>query len=299
MISEAVPAAPLVPAAGLGLAALALVLSYLVAMGLLNAWGATIGRAMVWLAGKLRRIGFSVLGKHIGLGFLADVVMSVDNQIKHWLGAWALASAHGFTWCLNSASWLIRETLTQVEGIARDLYHVAVAATVTLPEKIIEKAIRLAGHATHAALATLRRIIARDIAAIRHLTHRAQVRAAHALDVAEHAGAWARPRFRRDEAAIRRLGKRLDRISGKVAPIAFAGLVSAALARLGLKWLRCSKHKRFSKNVCGMDANLLESLLLDTTAIVGAISVVAMARELQEIEPQAVRLIRGFVRELP
>jgi hypothetical protein len=46
-----------------------------------------------------------------------------------------------------------------------------------------------------------------------------------------------------------------------LASTAFAGAVAIALQRLGGSWIRCNRWNRIGKQVCGVDANLIEGLL--------------------------------------
>lgn len=96
------------------------------------------------------------------------------------------------------------------------------------------------------------------------------------------------------EAVKKRLGKvtKLGTIAGLI------GLTAGVLGKLGLGWLRCARVGRVGRAVCGMNDGLLESLLADALLVVGAISIVEFAKELQTVEDEVVRALRGFVREL-
>lgn len=78
-----------------------------------------------------------------------------------------------------------------------------------------------------------------------------------------------------------------------------AGLVgvgAAVLGRLGLGWVKCSRVSRVGKQVCGMDTSLLDSLLADTLLIVGTLSLVEFAHEMQAVIGEADSLTRRFFR---
>jgi hypothetical protein len=77
-----------------------------------------------------------------------------------------------------------------------------------------------------------------------------------------------------------------------------AGLMLKFLVRK-FPYLFCRNSTNALKQVCGMDNLLLDALLLETTAIVGAISVVQFAKDLQEVEDEAVSLMRRLIQELP
>ena len=78
--------------------------------------------------------------------------------------------------------------------------------------------------------------------------------------------------------------------------VAFAGAVALALSRLGLGWVRCSKVGRVGRNVCGMDDGLLESLLADSLLILGTLSLVTFAEEMQDVTGAIVAPIQTFWR---
>jgi hypothetical protein len=86
---------------------------------------------------------------------------------------------------------------------------------------------------------------------------------------------------------------------GKAAGVgAFLLLLAKSLEKMGANWIRCSNSKRYGKSICGMDSSLLEGLIADALLIVGAISIVEFAKELQAIEGVTVAGLRKFVREI-
>ena len=77
--------------------------------------------------------------------------------------------------------------------------------------------------------------------------------------------------------------------------IGLAG-VAAGLLRLGLGWLKCNNVEKTARQICGMDTNLLESLLADALVVASAVSLVEFARELVPVTEAAVEPIRLFWR---
>lgn len=75
-----------------------------------------------------------------------------------------------------------------------------------------------------------------------------------------------------------------------------AGLVIAALAKIGLGWARCSKVGRVGRSVCGMNADYLDDLLAASLAIFGTISLVEVAKEMQGITDEVTSAVRIFTR---
>lgn len=93
--------------------------------------------------------------------------------------------------------------------------------------------------------------------------------------------------------------KRLRRLERLTAAGVAVGAVAAALAKLGVGWIRCRKVGRVGRQICGMDEGLLESLLGDAVAIFSVVSVVEFAKELRAVEDEAVTIMGKLVREWP
>lgn len=79
---------------------------------------------------------------------------------------------------------------------------------------------------------------------------------------------------------------------------ALTGVVAVVLSRLGLGWARCTKVGQMGKGVCSMNSGLLDALLLDTTLILSAISIVELAESLLAVEDELVGLVQRGFREL-
>ena len=111
---------------------------------------------------------------------------------------------------------------------------------------------------------------------------------------------WDIPRlWKRTRALEREIGRLGHRIRGArtvIGASVFVGLLVAALAKMGLGWIRCSRVKSTGKRLCGMDAGLLDSLLTDTLLIAGTLSLVEFAREMVGVTDTAVRPITTFWR---
>lgn len=77
-----------------------------------------------------------------------------------------------------------------------------------------------------------------------------------------------------------------------------AFMVGTALRRLGLGWARCTNIGKYGRAVCRTDFDLLEDMILGTIAIVGTVSLVETAKDLQGITEGAVDFTRSLIREL-
>lgn len=105
------------------------------------------------------------------------------------------------------------------------------------------------------------------------------------------------PRLGRLERKAKAQGARLSRVEAKLGAKTFTALVAGALTTLGIRWIRCTNFKKASKQVCGMDTDLLNSLLGATLLLTSAISLEQLARELQEPTDLVTEAMRSLVRE--
>jgi hypothetical protein len=105
-----------------------------------------------------------------------------------------------------------------------------------------------------------------------------------------------RDQVRGAEDSLGRLWKRVRGETRTIGISAGVALVTAALSRLGLGRLGCLNRKNALKTVCGMNPNLLESLLADTLLILGTLSLVEFATEMVDVTAAAVTPIQTFWR---
>jgi hypothetical protein len=102
---------------------------------------------------------------------------------------------------------------------------------------------------------------------------------------------------RQGERAAESTWKYLRSHPWNAATTAFAGAVAIAIGRLGGGWIRCSNWNKIGRGVCRMNPSQIESLLAGTLAIVGTISIVEFAKELQAIVGEGELAIHGLIRE--
>ena len=105
------------------------------------------------------------------------------------------------------------------------------------------------------------------------------------------------PRIGSLERRAKAQGKRLANVERKLGALTFTALVAAALTKLGAGWLRCTNVRKTGKRVCGMDTDLLETMLGATLLLTSAISLEQLARELQEPTELVTKALHSLVRE--
>lgn len=268
--------APVAPAIGEGVGAVMLLLAWAVAFGLLYVYRSTLGRVVLAVADRIENVGISTrFGSIHPLGPLADALRWVDTQIRDGLGVAVASTQRGATWLFHTLKAQLRDLGEQIGGLAYDVSH-ALDRTITV---VIPRTVGRAERRGARALGKVRTIALATAAAI-----------AHELPQLRH-------RVAEGERLARRLGRRVKSLERRFAPAAFATLVVAALARLGLSVLRCPKFLKAAKTTCRMDPSLLETMLLDTTLILGAISLVEFAHELQSVVEPVESGIRHLIRE--
>lgn len=107
---------------------------------------------------------------------------------------------------------------------------------------------------------------------------------------------WVRGRLGGIERDLGGLRKRVGALEKVGIGAGIAAAVAVALSRLGLGWVRCPRVTKAGRQVCGMNADLLDSLLADTLLIAGTVSLVEFAQGMQGITAEITPAIRAFWR---
>lgn len=233
------------------------------------------------------------------LGFLNKGQRWVWNQlvavVSRAAGASIRALADWF-WALEGlAADAARSVASLAETVADAFEH---ALTVTVPHAI-KRAVTYEAGLRRIADEQLRRY-ARGIDRLVRDHVLPRVRAAEkAITVTiprEFQRAWARDRAiagRIPHALTRRLS-RLEKITTVVA---IGGVVVRVLARR-FPWLFCRKTNLIGKRLCGLDADLLDAVLLGTLVVWSGFSIVEAVKDLQKIEDEALAVMKSIIREL-
>lgn len=136
---------------------------------------------------------------------------------------------------------------------------------------------------------------------LRHLTHATTVALPRDIARVRHRERWAEKQLWKvrdrakslEDGAIKTWEWIRDHPDGAITG-AFAGAVAIALTRLGLDSIRCrSLRNLYNNRGCNMWSEL-EGLLAAATLVVGALSLVEMAREEQKVVGEAAKIVRGF-----
>jgi hypothetical protein len=240
-------------------------------------------------------------------GAVLAAVSWIVRYVTHYL---SVAAAHSIgtvaNWIHGLTAW-VAHVGAAAEDFAVDVEH-AIGRIVhnEIPAAVHRATVpiwRGIDHLEHDAARLAARLKAFQVGIDRLLTHRVLP----AIRAAEHAIAVTIPhelgRIRARERALERdlahpSRAWLKRIWTAGWILVGAGLMLKLLARK-FPYLFCRNTTNALKSVCGLDSSLLDSLLLDGLAIVGAISVVEFAEALQEIEGEAVSILGTLIKEMP
>jgi hypothetical protein len=289
------------PAAA-ALADLGVLLALAILIGLSYAYRYSLGAAIVALAAAIGSLRINTpFGSFRLLGFVADALTAIDNSIRHALGrgiadmqaVWndcVSFTATAVHWIGHEIAALAHDTAQAVEGL-----HVS---SVTNVYKRVNPGLAARVGALAATVAALAHRIA-------HLPTNTITKVVHEVPAVTHAvsvpdiGAIPRtiPSVKELERATADGLARIKNAAKRLGPTAILGLLVGALATVGGNWIRCSKAGRWGRNICGMNENLLEGLIADALLVVGALSIVEFAKELQAIETEVVKGVSFGIRE--
>ena len=280
---------------------LGVLLALVVLVGLSFGYRYSLGALLQTLVLALNAIRLpSLLGGGRIFGVIADALDKLDHAIRHALGrgvtdmqaAWNDAvsyTAYAVGWIGKELANLTHDTAQAIEGL-----HVT---QVTNVYKRVAPRIDYRVGALVAELAALKARVARVAEREAHWAKSKVIVIERAVAV-PNVGAIPRtiPRVgeleREAEAALRRARE----LARRFGPAVILGTIVAAIARLGFGWVRCAKVGRAGRQVCGMNEDLLASLLADTLLVVGTVSLLEFAREMQLVTRDAVGPIKAFWR---
>lgn len=232
---------------------------------------------------------------------------SIEKRINSRMAQAARGVEGGIAATWHALAYLIEQTGEAIWDAtrlgARALWLVEVKYPLKVLEALAHKGISAAGVVTKTYPTVAKRITVvqkvdrASLARLGRSLHALEARVAALPHIGAGTIALPFPRLGSLERRARAQAGRLGRVEHKLGALTFTALVAAALARLGAGWLRCTNTRRAGKALCGMDANLLESLLAGALIISGSFSIRDFALGMEQIGDEAVGAITGFVRE--
>ena len=290
-----------VPAAGaaalyaIGLFAL---LGTMVAVGMQKAWAETLGSFLRHLAGWIDVKIPLGLGRSIHpFGSVSKLIRAADTQVFNAFGYLILKGETASAWCFSTAGNILAWMAAEIADLARDVLAYAQRTAVgTIPLEI-GKLRRTVLDRLHGIDRTLGRIEAQARAQLKRLQVGIDRLTARLEKTLTHAIAGVRARVGSLERTGTKTAKRVGALEKKWAIPAVTAVVATALARLGLRWIRCGNVTKAGKRICGMDANMLEALLGETLLLTSSLSIVEFTKALQEPTELVTDGLRSFIRE--
>lgn len=296
-----------IPEAVLIVGAFFLFVCALILRGLLASYNYSLGSAFSWLATHLRvRIP---LPFHKGVtvnfgspfGVLNDVIVQTMQA-----GIRDTEKYLAYTW--HAAEKLLRYTTEAIDYLARETAQTFEwLANVKLPKwaKVLLAGAFPVGLLTRLiaqAVQHLRPTVIKTVKVIEHAIPGRIVQVFKFAGAAVLPGVLGLPKIRGDITNLwkwrTKAEKRLHKVEGLFAAGVFAAVLANALG-VATRCIRRGNLGKTARSVCGMDGNLLDSLLTDALAIVGVLSVVEFANELRAVEDEALSIMGKLVREFP
>ena len=240
---------------------------------------------------KLAGIGIKFVGHPFG--FLHGVDQSVKNFLTGVMAGCERAMVHSFGALLWKFYDLVGLMIKTVYDTNTAIDNIWARLTRDIPRTIHQTIVKPVTN-------VVRTTVAITKAQFSHLTHRVDslaARIAHLTVAAGHAVAAPFPRIGHLEREVANDAKRLGKLEKKLGAVALAGLVTAALTRLGLGALRCSGAKRMAKNACRSDLGWLDELFAGAVAIIGTASLIEFIKDAQAVEDEAISSLHLFIRE--
>jgi hypothetical protein len=299
-----------------------ILLALLVSMGYAATARSVAGGFASWMPGWLKKAAFFALP-------LADQVIRLTKYLTHELGThFAAIEAQGVKWFHDLAHYVDVVgywSLYWPVGLFHEVVHLT---TVTIPRMIHAKTAPIqrqadAAEAQAKAAAGVAHSFPKVAKANSHvpeLTRVERVAMPHAgewdwlhrhwkgvrnavLGAVAVAGALTHPGSIPWENPfsewVKQNKKRLSRLELLLGATGAAALVARALGGVTVNCVRKGNIGKVARRLCGLDGALVDLLLLETTLIVGAVSVVEFAEALLVIEDEALKIAHTLIKEFP
>lgn len=299
----AAPAAAEVPVLAYLVVGLLALLGWVVCRGLRGVWIITFGLMFTALADVLK---FDKAFIHFDFGGpIRALNATVLNAITHTGQKFEHTAGYFFHGAAVIQGWAARELL----GLARDvlawatwLQHshlprwVKALVYAAFPPLLISRLVRaaIAANLPHIGRVVITKVTSTTITRIKRI--------AVATSGAVAIPGWVihlPRRVGRIEGRFPNIWTRLRKLELLLGATGAAALVARALGIGRIGCLRGGNLGKVARRLCGMDGTLIDLLLLDTLAIVGAVSVVEFAKGMQAIEDEAVSVLGSLIAEFP
>lgn len=287
--------------AALGLVDLGVFLALAFLIALSYAYRYSLGAAIVALANVIGAVRLpGVLGGGRIFGFLADALTGIDNEIRHALGVGIAALQttwnEAVSYTAQAIHWIGHEIGALAHDTAQAVETLSVRQVTNVYKKVNPGLARRVG-ALAAAVTTLTRQLEHVVAREAHVAKAKAQAVERAIALPAPISI---PRTLPKVGTIEREADaaltRIRDFARRFGPAALLGTLAFALGRLGITWARCSNVSKVGKRACGMNPDLLESLLADTLLIAGTVSLVEFAEGMQTLTADVIEPIRTFWR---
>lgn len=277
------------------------------------AWMETGGKLVQWLAAHFPNpsIGVRFLGHIKPFDPIVQALTGFDNYVQRLFYFYLDATKAGWNAWVHTVASFVSTITEDYYGLATEtgkalhwLRRYTIPALIQahigwIPRQLarIEKRIAALATAVATAAVATTHVVIHEIPKvtqdITRITKRVYVAVPAAVTAAVAVPWGAIHGLERDTT---RLGKWVKEHEKLLTIAGAGGLVVAALSRVGLGWIKCSNVGRTAKAVCGMDRNLLESILGDATLILGTVSLVEFAQGMEEIAAEIAPAVKKFWR---
>jgi hypothetical protein len=287
---------------------LAAFLAFVVCYALLVSYRSTFGALLTWLAKTSYDI--RILGYH-PFHWLANGIEDVNQYVNNALAAAVQGTEHAWGKVLHANAVLWHDATEALADLAEATQKYV---TVTGPAealhlikwyfgpyiadvKWVVKEVKALERAVAHAATTVPKVIKHDVPIyVKPVTKIFEVKLAAIPSAIAKPIGIPLPRIGPLERDIHNVERWISGRGKLVTEAGLAGLLIGALAKVGISWTRCANTKDYGKNICGMDRNLLESLLADTALILGTVSLVEFAEGMQGITKEIEGSIASFWR---
>lgn len=281
---------------------------FLIAWLMLQGYRVTLGALLGKIAEETRSLTIAGIAP---FGWLAHDIDRINHFILYQLGQVVAASSYVWHGLLGQMAAFVHETTRALgdlaeatEGELSRLRRWAIPAAVSaavgplaaLVYSLRRQVVHLAAEGLHT-LHTITHVVTHEITkTVVRVEKTIEVRTKTAAVAVAGAAGIPLPRLGRLERDVHGIDETLRGVLRRLTPAGILGLVVAAVGTLGMSWTRCSGSQRYGRQLCGMDQDLLGSLIADTLLVLGTVDLVEFAGGMQTLTGEAASSIGSFWR---